>query len=72
MSHQEHSISIWFFIGSLLLVYGILIGGAGIWDIVNPPARQVVLHQLHAGLWWGALLIILGGIYVVKFRPGKQ
>jgi len=71
MSHHEHSISIWFFIGSLLLVYGILIGGTGIWEIVHPPERQVVLYQLHAGLWWGALLIILGGFYVVKFRPGK-
>lgn len=72
MSRHQNTIPIWFFVGALLLVYGILIGAAELWEIVNPPARQVVLHELHAGLWWGVLLAALGGFYVVKFRPGKQ
>lgn len=65
-------ISIWFFIGLLLLAYGILILGAGIWDVVSPPANPVVLNELHAGVWWGALLLAIGAVYCVKFRPGAQ
>jgi hypothetical protein len=63
------SISIWFFIGALLLVYGILITGAGLYGLFHPP--QVKLAYLHAGIWWGALLIVLGGIYSYAFFPGR-
>lgn len=71
MSAEKHYISIWFFIGALLLVYGILIGAAEIYALSNPPEHRPVLFELHAGLWWGALLTVLGAFYVVKFRPGK-
>ena len=64
-------ISIWFFIGLLLLAYGILILGAGIYDLGNPPEHPVVLANLHAGIWWGGLLIVLGLIYTLKFKPGR-
>jgi FtsH-binding integral membrane protein len=69
---HKHYISIWFFIGALLLVYGILITAAEFYGLSHPPPQPVVLAQYHAGLWWGVLLIILGGIYVIRFRPGKQ
>ena len=69
---NEKQISIWFFIGSLILVYGVLILGAGIQEIVSPPANPLVLAELHVGIWWGALLIVLGGIYVHIFRPGRR
>lgn len=68
---KKHFISIWFFIGSLLSVYGVLILGAGLWELVHPPAQRIVLGHLHAAIWWGGLLIALGTVYVVKFRPGK-
>ncbi len=64
-------ISIWFFIGALLLVYGVLILCAGIYEIVTPPEHPVVLANLHAGIWWGVLLIVLGGFYTIRFRPGR-
>jgi hypothetical protein len=60
-------LSIWFFIGVLLLAYGVLIFGAGIYGLSNPP--NVVMADLHVGIWWGALLLVLGGIYTVRFRP---
>jgi hypothetical protein len=31
----------------------------------------VVLNNLHAGVWWGALLLIIGLVYVILFRPGR-
>lgn len=64
-------ISIWFFIGLLLLAYGILILGAGIYELGNPPEHPVVMANLHAGIWWGALLTVLGLIYTLKFKPGR-
>jgi len=70
--HRSEMISIWFFIGALLLVYGLLILGAGIYQLVSPPANPLVLSNLHAGVWWGGLLIVLGLIYSIKFAPRKK
>jgi FtsH-binding integral membrane protein len=69
-SRQE--ISIWFFIGVCLLVIGVLILGAGIYELVRPPEVRVVLYQLHANIWWGAILAAVGGLYCLKFRPGRE
>jgi hypothetical protein len=64
-------ISIWFFIGLSLLVNGILILAAGIWELLNPPENPVVLFNLHASVWWGAVLLIVGLVYCVRFAPGR-
>jgi hypothetical protein len=63
------SLSIWFFIGISLLVNGALIFARGIYEIVDPPQQEVVLFYLHANVWWGGLLLILGVIYCVHFSP---
>ena len=62
-------ISIWFFIGVLLLAYGVLITGAGIYELWVPSSNHVVMADLHAGIWWGAFLLVLGGFYSYKFKP---
>jgi hypothetical protein len=64
MAHRKEMISIWLFIGLLLLAYGAIILGAGIWELFMPPAHATVLAELHASLWWGALLLVVGGIFV--------
>ena len=66
------SISIWFFIGSSLIVDGLLILGAGIYELFYPPQNPVVLFQLHANVWWGAVLFLLGVVYCFYFAPGRQ
>jgi hypothetical protein len=66
-------IPIWFFIGVLLVIYGAIILGYGIFELATgcyPPLVQ--LTQLHTPIWWGALLLALGLLYVVKFRPGRD
>lgn len=70
--HSEDSISIWFFIGVSLLVNGLLILGAGLYAAIHPPEHPVVLFQLHADVWWGAVLAIIGAGYTIYFRPGKS
>ena len=62
-------ISIWFFIGLSLLVNGILITGAGLYEFAVPPAHQVVLYNLHASVWWGTILAAIGLFYCLKFAP---
>ena len=68
----DREIPIWFFIGISLLVNGILIVGAGMWEIFHPPTNPVVLFHLHASVWWGAVLLLLGIVYCVRFAPGRQ
>lgn len=69
--HSGH-ISIWFFIGVLLTVYGALILGSGIVNLITGHLPPVVLAQLHAPLWWGGLMLLLGLFYAIKFRPGRK
>ncbi len=66
-------ISIWFFIGVSLAVNGALILAAGIYQVVNPPLDPgVVLFNLHANVWWGAVLLLVGLIYCIRFAPRRQ
>ena len=69
---QKNFISIWFFIGLLLTVYGVLICGTGIYELFDPPQHAAQLAQYHASIWWGALLLLLGLFYSIKFRPTKE
>jgi len=65
-------ISIWFFVGVSLLLNGALILGAGVWELVDPPANPVVLFRLHANVWWGAVLLALGIVYTLRFSPRRE
>jgi hypothetical protein len=69
---ESGGISIWFFIGISLLVNGVLITGAGVWEVFHPPANPVVLFHLHAGVWWGALLLAAGVFYCLHFAPRRR
>ena len=66
-------IPIWFFIGLLLAVYGGMIFGYGCYECDHRqlPARGAVDEPAHAGVV-GGVLLLLGLVYVVKFRPGRS
>jgi len=70
MGEGHHIIPVWFFIGVLLLIYGVLITASGIYELSEPPAT--VLGNLRPAIWWGVLLIIIGGVYVYYFMPRKS
>ncbi len=65
------SISIWFFIGVSFLFNGVVILAAGLYELAHPPEFRVVLYNLHASIWWGALLVILGLYYCIQYSPKK-
>ena len=69
---KTQQIPIWFFIGALLGIYGVMILGTGLFRLVHPPAVQMALGNLHADIWWGALLLIIGTFYTIKYMPWKK
>jgi hypothetical protein len=60
-------LSIWFFVGALSLMYGLVLLPLGVYQFNHPP--KVVLSELHATFWWGILMTIFGGFYTLRFRP---
>ena len=69
MSEGRGMIPVWFFVGVILLIYGVLILATGLFEFSHPSST--VLANLHPAVWWGALLTILGGIYVYLHLPRK-
>jgi hypothetical protein len=66
---QSRQIPIWLFIGAILAFYGLLITATGVYHLFSPPSQKVALSEYHADIWWGALLLIIGLVYLVKFWP---
>jgi hypothetical protein len=69
---RGREISIWFFIGIALVVDGALITGAGAWQVFHPPLHPVVLFKLHANVWWGGVLFLLGLAACIHFSPRRK
>ena len=72
MTAHKKPIAIWFFIGLLLLVYGVLILATSLYNLLAGVPQHTVLADLNIGVWWGALLIIVGVVYVHFFSPGRS
>jgi hypothetical protein len=68
MTSDSH-LSIWFFVGILLALYGVIITGAGLYAFYSPP--NVHLAQYHADLWWGLILLAIGAFYCFHFSPRR-
>ena len=66
---HSSGISIWFFIGVLLTVYGTMILGYGLYELTLP---QMAVANFHASVWWGALLLAVGLFYGLRFRPSRN
>ena len=69
---HNSGISIWFFIGVLLTIYGAMILGYGVYELAIGQTANVILAGLHAPVWWGGLLLVLGLFYGLRFRPSRN
>lgn len=56
---------IWFFVGILLSVIGVVITVSGIAGLVSPPEHAKVLGHLHADFWWGLVMTVAGALFLV-------
>jgi len=63
-------LSVWLFIGALLLIYGVIILIVSIANYSHPA--PVVLASEHLNLWAGVLLTLIGGFYTIRFWPRKD
>ena len=71
--HEEHGLSIWFFVGVMLTIYGIIILIANIPAFAPAASAQhVVLENLRSGLWWSIILLLLGLLFLKLHWPGKH
>lgn len=59
---------IWFFVGLILIVMGGIIFLSGIYNVINPPEVKTVLAETHPDIWWGAVMLIFGGIMFFKTK----
>jgi len=73
MIHGRNMISIWFFIGVLVLLYGVIIFG---WGLVSgghsATGRQITLSDLRTDLWMGGFMTLAGAFYTWKFAPRSK
>jgi hypothetical protein len=61
---------VWFFIGILLTIYGVIILVTALVDFSQPTA--VVLAKYHAGLFGGVILLLIGSFYTFWFWPPRR
>ncbi|MGH9616627.1 MAG: hypothetical protein ACRD28_07775 [Acidobacteriaceae bacterium] len=70
MGQNQSMLPVWFFVGVLLTIYGIITLVTALTELSHPPAT--VLSQYHPGIWVGVVLILIGGFYTLRFRPGRD
>ena len=52
----------WIFIGSILMIYGILIAITGVYYWMHPA--NLIDAKYHLDMWWGIIMLIVGGIFL--------
>jgi hypothetical protein len=69
---EKPFVSVWFFIGALLTVYGFLILGSGVYELFVPLSPAIAMRHLHIAIWWGSGILLLGVGYIIRFRPSRK
>ena len=67
-NHTAGMKPIWYFVGWMLLIIGLIVTLTGLYNFVQPPAIQPVLHDLHTDIWWGAVITAGGLVLLLRNR----
>jgi type VI protein secretion system component VasF len=70
MADKQRAYPVWVYIGGVLLVYGVLLVGGGVFQLWHAP--QTVLAQYHATLWAGLVLPVVGALYLAIYGPWER
>jgi hypothetical protein len=62
---------IWYFVGLILFVIGLIITITGIYHWINPVPNPKILAGTHPDVWWGAIMVIVGLVYILKNKNVK-
>ncbi len=69
MSEKHEIIPVWFFVGVLFLIYGVLIFGSGLAEWSHPPNT---VGRIARSSMVGRAVDRAGRVYCSVFRPGGQ
>jgi hypothetical protein len=72
---KEKMISIWMWVGIVLLIYGVIITGCGIYYAATglPPAKAPALEGSNPSLWWGIIMLVFGAIFAfIGYKAGGE
>ena len=59
---------IWYFVGLVLVTMGGLILLDGIYNLLTGNFHQTVLAHLHPEIWWSALMVVVGVVFLILSR----
>jgi hypothetical protein len=62
--------TIWYLVGIVIVIMGVLVLLAGFIDVFSPSPSVTVLADLHPGIWWGIIMVVTGGIFLIT-NKGK-
>ncbi len=71
MSDNKKMVSIWSWVGLMLSVYGVIVGGTGVFYIFEPEAHTATAH-LNPSLWWGGVMIVFGVFFLVAGKLDRN
>ena len=57
---------IWYFVGLILLVIGGIVLLTGLYMLVVQSVSKSVLGELFPNIWWGAIMVVSGFVFIVK------
>jgi hypothetical protein len=60
--------SIWFMVGLVLLTMGGLVFVTGVYYVFSPSPTPTAMSHLQPDLWWGGIMVLAGGIFVLTHR----
>lgn len=63
MTEERKMKSIWYFVGIMLTVMGIIISLSGVYYVFFPNGTKTVLARLHPSIWWGMIMTVAGLLY---------
>ncbi len=61
---------IWYFVGGLLIIVGLIVEAASFWQIFH-PFKAVALWKLYVAVWWGTV-ICRGGLILFLVNRHKR
>jgi len=64
---DSRMLSIWFFVGLILLVYGLIISACGVYYLFHPDTTKV-LWGSNPSLWWGGIMTAVGAVFLMLRR----
>lgn len=71
MTNSKQMISVWFWVGIMMLIYGVLITGAGIYYFYSPP-KDYLAKWTNPNLWWGFVMLITGILFLYLGRKKRE